>query len=53
MFWTVILLAICVYFINLIFKYIYKPYMRIRGFKNNEKVYILPFVPLIGAFYLA
>ncbi len=53
MFWTILLLAFACYIIHLTIKYVYKPYMRMRAFKGLDKVYTLPFVPLIGAFYLA
>lgn len=53
MFWTIIFILFTLYLLHLTIKYAYKPYMRMRAFKNLPHVYTLPFVPLIGAFYLA
>lgn len=53
MFWTLFLIIASAYILHLAIKYAYKPYMRMRAFKHLPNVYNLPFVPLIGAFYLA
>lgn len=45
--------VIALYFIHLFVKYVYKPYMRMQSFKGLKNVYLLPFMPLIGAFGLA
>ena len=53
MIWTILLSIVCVYVVHLIIKYAIRPYLRMRKFKGIKGVYILKFVPLIGAFYLA
>ena len=53
MFLTIVLSILCIYVIHLIVKYVIRPYLRMREFKGIKGVYILKFVPLIGAFYLA
>lgn len=50
---TMILVLLAIYVLHLIIKYVLRPYLRMRKFKGINGVYILKFVPLIGAFYLA
>ncbi len=53
MFLSILVFLLVLYIVHLSIKYVWRPYMRMRQFKGIKDVYILDFVPLIGAFYLA
>lgn len=50
---AILLALLVIYVLHLVLKYVIKPYLRMREFAGIEGVYILKFIPLIGAFHLA